>query len=182
MAPNVFELRTLYQNVQDRELLDKSPYFRSFVLGISSNEAFRNQMSSNLPPWLAQEGVVQMALQMLAFTRSLVVKLGSRGLLIATKAAAEQGALFMSAGSRPDQTGAVHDSSNDVKGTQAVVVPCSAGSLVLQHFNALPLPEDPVSVVGGGDSLLGALLAGACRGIDIRTPKGMAALAGIGQR
>lgn len=167
MAPNIHELKALYQCLRDSErLIFDAEHMDRF----STNEQFRNDLRKNLPTWVTEEGIVQMAVQLLPVSETLWVKAESRGLIVVQSIEKDKGqsaAWRRTASSRSNQTVACSGAAHD---------------LVVRYYPALPI-ADTASVVGGGDSMLGAILAGVVKG-NLRSwvPSELDTLAEIGQR
>ena len=92
--------------------------------------------------FLLDEGVAQMAVNLLPFFQHLIIKCGERGVLTAMHIA---------------RRSAWSNEHSNIFG-RYIVAQAGAGSIVLQHFPAHPV-HDIINVTGAGDSFVGALLA-----------------------
>ena len=164
MAPNVAELRSLHRHLISLPLQD-SPAYNEAVMSWTTDERFRHGLEKRLPGWVREEGVVQSALRLLPLVDCLWIKAGGRGLLVVQKCTKEELAGFESGS----------------KDLPVVTASGSLGGIVISYHRALKL-ERQVSVVGGGDSLLGALLAGLVSGLRSARPADLLRLVELGQR
>lgn len=169
MTPNIHEVRALNTRISNLSLFDTSPYFRQCLVGFRSTELFRNAIRKKLPPWVTEEGVVQMAMQLLPFVECLWIKAGRRGLLVMQRIPRSDGAAIASWKQASAQPNTVTTDESET------------GLVAIRYYDALPL-KSTASVVGGGDSLLGAILAGLTKGVKATHPDGLDRLARIGQR
>lgn len=166
MAPNIAELRSLYDHLRSLDLFETSAYFRNTLISFQTDEIFRNQIRTRFPEWVTSEGIVQMAVHLLAFVDCLWIKAGRRGLLVIQR---------LPIGTSTETEWSVAASAS------CVISPGTQGMLTIQYFSPLKL-EKTESVVGAGDSMLGALLAGMVSGLDWTRPADVVKLADIGQR
>lgn len=96
--------------------------------------------------FLAEDGIAQMAINLLPFFQHLVIKCGERGVIIVMRV------------SRQTKWGS--EKSNI---RERCIVSSGSGNgdvVVLQHFPANPIsPESIVNVTGAGDTLVASILA-----------------------
>lgn len=165
IAPNVHELRSLQAGLSDLSLNESSAYSDS-MLSWHTNEKFRLSVETKLPAWILSEGVLQSALRLLPFVDCLFVKAGSKGLVVVQRTSREQLPAF---------------ETEAKKGARVVTTVGPQGGLVISSYEALRL-DSTASAVGGGDSLLGGLLAGISKGLRPSYPADLDRLVYIGQR
>jgi pseudouridine-5'-phosphate glycosidase/pseudouridine kinase len=164
MAPNVAELRSLQRHLMSLPLQESRAYNEA-VMSWTTDERFRHGLEKRLPSWVREEGVVQSALRLLPLVDCLWIKAGGRGLLVVQKCTKEELAVFES----------------DSRNLSIVTASGPSGGIVVSYHSALKL-ERQISVVGGGDSLLGALLAGLISGLHSTRPNDLLRLVELGQR
>ena len=165
IAPNIHELRSLQAHLLDLPI-NESPAYSEFLLSWQTDEIFRHHVETRLPEWVRSEGVLQSALRLLPLVNGLFVKAGSRGLLVVLRVRREDLAEFVNVAKQ---------------GNSTVIAVGSEGGLVVRYYEALKL-DKTASVVGGGDSLLGGLLAGIAKGLQPSIPEDLDRLVHIGQR
>ncbi len=155
-SPNLLELSHLYQAARSEPHdLMSHPTWWSSIDSFSLGSAYRTDLeqlakrracdkdtSRGTLALLLDEGVAQMAVNLLPFFQHLIIKCGDRGVLTAMHI--------------PTPSPWSNEHSN-IFG-RYIVAQASAGSVVLQHFPAY-LVHDIVNVTGAGDSFVGALLA-----------------------
>lgn len=159
-SPNILELKELWRETQSDNLdLTSSPAWWKTLDSFSLNSQFRTELDhlARLPAsphlettgtlsFLTEEGIAQMAINLLPFFQHLVVKCGERGVIVVMRASR--------------QTKWASERSN-IRGRYIVSSGNGNGDIVvLQHFpaNHLP-PESIVSVTGAGDTLVASVLA-----------------------
>lgn len=164
MAPNVHELRSLQAHLTDLPLNESSAY-SDIMLSWQTDEMFRQRAEKTLPSWVLSEGVLQSALRLIPLVNCLFIKAGARGLLVVQRVNSKE-----------------FGDWQKLEGRVGTVVTAagSDGGLVIIYHEAIKL-EKTASVVGGGDSLLGGLLAGLSSGLKT-DPAGLDKLVLIGQR
>jgi len=98
--------------------------------------------------FLVDEGIAQMAVNLLPFFQHLVIKCGERGVIVAMRI------------SRQDigTSGWAHERSNAFRRYVVSIGDTSKETVVLQHVPGLTV-ESIVNVTGAGDTLVGFLLA-----------------------
>ncbi|KAK4698255.1 hypothetical protein P7C70_g8028, partial [Phenoliferia sp. Uapishka_3] len=146
-TPNIHELAALYQHTQGEE---KEHRVYAPGLWFDSINVNADLLASRLPSWVVEEGIVQMAVQLLPVINTIFVKSGARGVVVVQRIT---GASSVSAWT---------SLSRHLKGT--VVSPSTAltsEAVVIRHYPALPLASGELgTVTGAGDNLAGAMLAG----------------------
>jgi pseudouridylate synthase / pseudouridine kinase len=155
-SPNILELSYLYQAARSEphDLMSHSTWWSS-IDSFSLTSTYRMDLeqlakrmvcdedsSKGTLAFLIDQGISQMAVNLLPFFQHLIIKCGDRGVLVAMHI------------TRPSTWS--HERSNIFE--RYIVVQGSSGSIVLQHFPA-HLVRDIVNVTGAGDSFVGALLA-----------------------
>lgn len=165
-SPNIHELAALYQHVQ----LSENPIYASGMWFDSINVS-ADLLASRLPAWVVQEGLVQMAVPLLQIIGTLVIKSGSRGILVVQRVTGADAVTAWKALPR-------------AKGTVVAASSALAGeAVVIRHYPALLLLEGEVgTVTGAGDSLAGAMLAAIVRGLSPAFPDQLDRIVEIGQR
>ena len=102
--------------------------------------------------FLLNEGIAQMAVNLLPFFQHLVIKCGERGIVVVMR--------ISKSNVRGDVNSWGLQRSNPHARTIIANVSDARDAVVLKHFPAvLTKPEEIVSVTGAGDSLVGALSA-----------------------
>ena len=128
--------------------------FRAELEQLARRNAFTNGDSTKGPSgtlaFLVDNGIAQMAINLLPFFQHLVIKCGERGLITAFRVSGE--AVTTSAWSRETTNLAARQIvARNAVGTSLVV---------LKHFPPVQVPEEKiVNVTGAGDSLVGSMLA-----------------------
>ncbi|KAI0698446.1 indigoidine synthase A-like protein [Cerioporus squamosus] len=187
-TPNVLELAHMYQEACASPLeLTAHKYWWQVVdnMGLGSN--FRLELeqlsrrsavedgptaTGNLS-FLVDNGIAQMAINLLPFFQHLIIKCGERGLIAAFRISGEQA-----------HTSAWATQGSNVFARQIVARNGSGSSvIVLKHFPPIPVPEEKiVNVTGAGDSLVGSMLATLSRTPDaFETPDSLDELVGQAQ-
>lgn len=157
-SPNLLELSELYRssNTDHWELTSHEYWWRTidnFSIGTefrsSLEQLARQDARSNdgrTLSFLADQGVVQMAINLLPFFQHLVIKCGDLGVLLAMRFTADN--LTAWAGERSDVS------------RRQIIAHGKSEIVVIKHYPAHTIdPQHTVSVTGVGDSLVGAVLA-----------------------
>ncbi|KAG8716257.1 hypothetical protein FRC08_009710, partial [Ceratobasidium sp. 394] len=148
--PNVIELRAMWETARSEDNLLSSSYWWSVVdtFGSDLHRVLSGQVRGEML-FLLNDGIIQMATQLLPFIKHFVIKCGSKGVVHVSHVTDKEGAVnWISEGSQPKY--------------HQIVSRASDGSvLVVRHFPAYVLPEGlpTINVTGAGDTLVGALLA-----------------------
>ena len=159
-SPNILELRELWGETQsDNVELTSSPTWWKTLDSFNLNSQFRMELDhlARLPAsphskstgtlsFLTEDGIAQMAINLLPFFQHLVIKCGERGVIVVMRVSR--------------QTKWASERSNIHR---RYIVSSGSGNgdvVVLQHFpaNNLP-PESIVNVTGAGDTLVASVLA-----------------------
>jgi len=159
-SPNILELRELWRETQsDNVDLTSFPTWWKTIDSFSLNSQFRMELDNlaKLPAsphskstgtlsFLTEEGIAQMAINLLPFFQHLVIKCGERGVMVVMRVS--------------PQTKWASERSN-VRGRYIVSGGSGNGDIVvLQHFPANILPQESiVNVTGAGDTLVASVLA-----------------------
>lgn len=164
-TPNVLELAHMYQEACASPLeLTAHKYwwqvidnmalgsgFRMELEQLSRRRAFEDEFASlgNLS-FLVDNGIAQMAINLLPFFQHLVIKCGERGLI----------AVFRISGERAESSGWANQASN-IYNRQIVAHNKTGSSIVVfKHFPPIQVADEKiVNVTGVGDSLVGSMLA-----------------------
>lgn len=166
-SPNVLELKELWRETQsDSTDLTNSPTWWKTLdsFGLSSHFRMELDQLARLPAsaqsggttlsFLTEEGIAQMAINLLPFFQHLVIKCGERGVIVVMRVSR--------------QTKWASERSNIHR---RCVVSSGSGNgdiVVFQHFPANQLPPDSiVNVTGAGDTLVASILASL-----VQNPKG----------
>lgn len=119
--------------------------FRNDLERLSRCKVSDSDSSKGTLSFLVSEGFAQMGIHLLPFFQHLVVKCGSRGVLVIMR---------LSGKDTP-----IAPWIKESKGGRCVVVHGQSGEIVvLRHFPPLSVPN-VVNVTGAGDSFVGALLS-----------------------
>lgn len=118
-----------------------------------------NSLAIRLPNWIVEEGIVQMAVQLLPLIGCLFIKSGSRGVIVVQRVSGvDEVASWREASKRK---GTVVSFSNNLP-HEAVVV---------RYYKGLVLDEKEImNVTGAGDNLAGGILASLVRGLRVTRP------------
>ncbi|KAI0735087.1 indigoidine synthase A-like protein [Earliella scabrosa] len=164
-TPNVLELAHMYREAcaspleltahkywwQVIDHMSLGSEFRTELDQLSRRSAFKDEPAAtgNLS-FLVENGIAQMAINLLPFFQHLVIKCGDRGLVAAFRITGEEAESSLWA-----------SQSSNIYARQIVARSNTGQSVVvLKHFPPIQLPEDKiVNVTGAGDSLVGAMLA-----------------------
>ncbi|CAE6468588.1 unnamed protein product [Rhizoctonia solani] len=147
--PNIIELRAMWELAGSDNGPINSPYWWQVADGFGSDlhRILAAQIKDDMI-FLVNDGIVQMATQLVPFIKHLIIKCGSKGVAIVAHITDKEGAMnWISEGTRPQN--------------RRVVVRGSDGSaIVIQYFPAHALNQTGVhNVTGAGDTLVGTLLA-----------------------
>ncbi|KAI0335190.1 indigoidine synthase A-like protein [Cubamyces sp. BRFM 1775] len=164
-TPNVLELAHMYQEAcaspleltahrywwQVVDEMGLGPEFRMELDQLARRSAFDEEdvRKGNLS-FLVDNGIAQMAINLLPFFQHLVIKCGERGLIAAFRVSGEKAV---------SSAWATH--SSNIFAREIVARSRSGHSVVVfKHFPAIQVAEDKiVNVTGAGDSLVGSMLA-----------------------
>jgi pseudouridine-5'-phosphate glycosidase/pseudouridine kinase len=117
---------------------------------LSRQDASAHHTSVGNLGFLVENGVAQMAINLLPFFHHLVIKCGDLGVVVVMQLTGDDAA----------QSSWSTESTNHHARYVVSHSSTSGDIVVLQHFPALRLPSDAlVNTTGAGDSLVGALLA-----------------------
>ncbi|KAH9950400.1 indigoidine synthase A-like protein [Amylocystis lapponica] len=163
-TPNLLELKHMYQEACTGPLgLTSSTRWWSVIDGMALGTEFRMDLeqlgrrsasehdsSRGTLSFLVEDGIAQMAINLLPFFQHLIIKCGDRGIVVA----------FRVTGDLAEASPWAQERSN-VRARQAIAHgKPGTGTTVLKHFPALTLPQDKiVNVTGAGDSLVGSMIA-----------------------
>ncbi|RPD55816.1 indigoidine synthase A-like protein [Lentinus tigrinus ALCF2SS1-6] len=164
-TPNVLELAHMYQEACASPLeLTAHKYWWKVVDDMGLGSDFRMELerlsrrsavgdepapTGNLS-FLVDNGIAQMAINLLPFFQHLIIKCGERGLIAAFRVSGEEA-----------HNSAWATQSSNIFARQIVARHKSGSSVVvLKHFPPIQVPEEKiVNVTGAGDSLVGSMLA-----------------------
>ncbi|CDO71636.1 hypothetical protein BN946_scf184911.g106 [Trametes cinnabarina] len=164
-TPNLLELAHMYQEAcaspleltahkywwQVIDEMGLGPDFRMELDQLARRSAFDGADAPRVNlSFLVDNGIAQMAINLLPFFQHLVIKCGDRGLIAAFRISGEEASSF---------AWATH--SSNIFARQVVArSPSGRSVVVLKHFPPIPVPEEKiVNVTGAGDSLVGSMLA-----------------------
>ncbi|KAL0071868.1 hypothetical protein AAF712_000790 [Marasmius tenuissimus] len=151
ITPNLLELQHIFKTARETyDLFSQDAWWRA-IDGFSVGTQYRNDLehlsrvkgpnNSSSMAFLVQDGVAQMALNLLPFFKHIIIKCGSLGAIVVMRASGE--------------TEWSKQNSNVVE--RCIVSHGTNESVVLIHLPALP--AQVVNVTGAGDSFVGALSA-----------------------
>lgn len=147
--PNIIELRAMWEAARAEGGLISSPYWWKVVDTFGSD--FHRTLSGKIREdmmFLLNDGVIQMATQLLPFIKHLVIKCGSKGVVLVAHVTDKEGAANW-----------ISDESRSSK-LQIVSRASDGSAIVIRYFPAQVLDGDGSwNVTGAGDTLVGALLA-----------------------
>ncbi|KZW02673.1 hypothetical protein EXIGLDRAFT_738251 [Exidia glandulosa HHB12029] len=159
-SPNIRELGVLSQAARNNGLFD-TEWWWTVLDSLALESAFRAQLeilaerpaspagmtSKGSLKFLTDQGVVQMAVQLLPFVKHFMIQLGDKGVLVVMQ---------------HTEPCAWSKATSNMSLRQIVAhAPNEQSTVVVRHFPAFDLaPEEIVSVTGAGDTLVGAVLAG----------------------
>jgi len=157
-SPNLLELAELYSSTNtDPWDLTSHDYWWRTIDNFSIGTEFRSSLEQlarqdagskggRTLSFLVDQGVAQMAINLLPFFQHLVIKCGDLGVLLAMRFPADNPTAW--AGER-----------SDVRRRQ-IIAHGKSEIVVIKHYPAHTIdPQHTVSVTGAGDSLVGAVLA-----------------------
>lgn len=163
-TPNLLELKHMYQACRSDPLdltshsvwwqviddFGLSSQFRMELEQLARRNVSDEDASKGKLSFLLDDGIAQMAVNLLPFFQNLVIKCGARGLLAVMRISGDQ--------ARDSQW--AHELTNPHKRCVVAHGKSSKEIVVLQHFVPAQIPEDSiVNVTGAGDSLVGSILA-----------------------
>ncbi|KAH9858112.1 indigoidine synthase A-like protein [Lenzites betulinus] len=168
-TPNILELAHMYQEACASSLeLTAHQYWWKVIDEMGLGSEFRMDLdllarrsvfddegaSTNNLSFLVENGIAQMAINLLPFFQHLIIKCGDRGLIVAFRISGEKAA---------SSAWATH--STNIFARQIVAQSKSGHSVVvLKHFPPVQVSDDEiVNVTGAGDSLVGSILASLSR-------------------
>lgn len=156
-SPNLLELSELYKTARSDpwELTSHDYWWKTidnFSIGtdfhLSLEQLARQDAGSNgrTLSFLVDQGVAQMAINLLPFFQHLVIKCGDLGVLLAMRFSVDNPTAWVG-------------EKSDVR-RRLIIVHGKAETVVIKHYPAHTIdPQYVVSVTGAGDSLVGAVLA-----------------------
>lgn len=163
-TPNVLELAHMYQEACSSPLeltahkhwwqviddMTLGSEFRMELEQLARSRAFEGEAATGNLSFLVENGIAQMAINLLPFFQHLVIKCGERGLI----------AIFRISGEKAQSSGWANQTS-DIYARQLVAHNKAGSSIVVfKHFPPVRVADDKiVNVTGAGDSLVGSLLA-----------------------
>lgn len=162
-SPNLIELAHLYRTASSEPLeltshkhwwqiidsMGLGSHFRMELEQLARLNACDSTPSKGSLSFLLDEGIAQMAVNLLPFFQHLVLKAGEKGLFT----------VFRIPSLAAQQSAWMHERSN-IHERQVVAQGRDGGIVVLKHHPAVLLrPTDVVNVTGAGDSLVGVVLA-----------------------
>jgi pseudouridine-5'-phosphate glycosidase/pseudouridine kinase len=173
-SPNLQELKHMHRTAESLDLFASEHWWNcidSYGLGTDFRHA--TERLSRLPvseagssestlSYLRQEGIFTMAVQLLPYISTLIVKLGSHGMLTL------EGALIslIGLGVLLVQDVPAHSKWRDERGLRIVTTTSGTKTIAIQHFPAMEGIK-VVNVTGAGDSLVGTLLANLVVDLDL---------------
>lgn len=150
-APNLLELAQLYRDADGWELFAHPAWWKA-IDDMNIGSQFRNEVAilashevSKLlaPSFLTEQGVAQMAISLLPFFQRLIIKAGSRGVVVVMRTS---GAGWMDSSTSLADNCVVAGSRDRTYAT------------VLKYYPALK-PQSIANVTGAGDTFVGSVLA-----------------------
>ncbi|KAI9065809.1 indigoidine synthase A-like protein [Trametes sanguinea] len=164
-TPNLLELAHMYQEAcaspleltahkywwQVIDEMGLGPDFRMELDQLARRNAFDGEDVPNVNlSFLVDNGIAQMAINLLPFFQHLVIKCGDRGLIAVFRITGEEAL-----------SSAWSTHTSNIFARQVVARSSSGRSVVvLKHFSPIPVPQEKiVNVTGAGDSLVGSMLA-----------------------
>jgi len=160
VSPNLTELVQMYQDARGTFDLMSHERWWSIIDNFGLGSAFRmdlaqlakRKVSDTAPDlgtlsFIADEGIVQMAVNLLPFFQHIIIKCGKLGVLVVMRLdrAAASGWAAQRSNPRARYIIAASQVSDDM--------------IVVQHFPPLEVTDEALNSTGAGDSLVGALLA-----------------------
>ncbi|EUC65370.1 indigoidine synthase A family protein [Rhizoctonia solani AG-3 Rhs1AP] len=147
--PNIIELRVMWELARSEEGPINSSYWWQVVdkFGPDLHRILAGQIKGNMT-FLVNDGIIQMATQLVPFIKHLIIKCGSKGVVVVAHITDKEGAMNWVSGGTQSQK------------RQVVVRGSDGSALVVHYFPAHTLDRTRVhNVTGAGDTLVGALLA-----------------------
>ncbi|KAJ1311029.1 hypothetical protein OPQ81_009535 [Rhizoctonia solani] len=147
--PNIIELRAMWELARSEDGPINSPYWWQVVDGFGPDlhRILAAQIKGDML-FLVNDGIIQMATQLVPFIKHLVIKCGSKGVAIVAHITDKEGSVnWISEGTRPQKR-------------QIVIRGSDGSAIIVQYFPGHALGQTGVhNVTGAGDTLVGALLA-----------------------
>ncbi|GJE87677.1 indigoidine synthase A-like protein [Phanerochaete sordida] len=162
-SPNLIELAHMYRTAGSEPLeltsheqwwrvIDKmglGSQFRMELEHLARRDACDSTPAKGTLSFLLDQGVAQMAVNLLPFFQHLILKAGEKGLFT----------VFRVPATVTQQSAWAYERSN-ARERQVIAQSRDGGIVVFKHYPAVALqPSDVVNVTGAGDSLVGAALA-----------------------
>ncbi|KAL0576357.1 hypothetical protein V5O48_005616 [Marasmius crinis-equi] len=152
ITPNLLELSHIFKSARETYDLFSREIWWKTIDEFSIGTGYRNDLehlsriktpdnASSSMAFLIQDGVAQMALNLLPFFKHVIIKCGSLGAIVVMRA--------------PASSEWSKQASNVLE--RCIVSHGTKESVILAHLPALP--ADVVNVTGAGDTFVGALLA-----------------------
>jgi pseudouridine-5'-phosphate glycosidase/pseudouridine kinase len=148
-TPNGYELRSMCEAAKNNGYLDQPAWFT--IMDSFGNEKSRHRFAALDSPRLADQGIPLRSLQLLPYIPTIITKLGSNGVLLATILHRDDPCLTDAAEEPYILSWSPNDHSH-------------VGGVYMRLFPAAEQVEDVVSVNGVGDTFLGVLVAGLAKG------------------
>jgi len=168
-TPNVYELTSMHQKLQDNEYFDVDSWF-PIIDALNIGSSFRNRVEvfARSVPEISDilvNGTAQKAIQMLPYIPNLFVKHGPRGVILFQLLLDQKVIDSQLEGLGPNTTSSYDiDAKSNVVSAYFAGKPGSGIGLLIQHFPAIPTaPESIVSVTGAGDTFCGVLTSETAR-------------------
>ena len=164
VTPNLLELRHIYQACRSEpmdltshsgwwQVIDDfglSSRFRMELEQLARRNVSDENGSKGTLSFLLDDGIAQMAINLLPFFQNIVIKCGARGLFVVMRISGDQA----------QDSQWVHEFTNPHKRCVVAHGKSSKEVVVLQHFVPAQVHEDSIAnVTGAGDSLVGSILA-----------------------
>lgn len=161
VSPNLIELAQMYQDARNNyDLMSHERWWNvidSFGLGsqfhtdlaqLAKRKVSDTASDLGTLSFIADRGIVQMAVNLLPLFQHIVIKCGKLGVAVVMRLDRAEASAWAAQGSNPRYRYIVAQS------------PTSDEMVVVQHFPPLQATQDvPLNSTGAGDSLVGALLA-----------------------
>lgn len=188
ITPNAFELSEIYRQADsDKYSLFSSASWWSTIDSFGLGEEWRiglrqlclrplqapNGSSSSSLAFLQEQGLAQMAVQLLPFFQHIILKCGKLGVVVVMRIS----------GIEAKNSPWLEEHTNLVEGQVISKNRDMSEIIVLKHFPGISISDQSiVNVTGAGDSLVGAL----CAGLSIQPnamedPRELSKLIGLGQ-
>lgn len=185
VSPNLIELAQMYQDARNNyDLMSHGRWwnainsfglgsqFRTDLVQLARRKVSDTASNSDTLSFIADEGVVQMAVNLLPFFHHIVIKCGKLGVLVVMRLDRVETSAWAAQASDPRYRYIVAHS------------PTSDEMVVVQHFPPLQTTQDvALNSTGAGDSLVGALLAVLARDLHaFNSPMTLSRALGIAQQ